>query len=108
MLPDGEIILANLFLHHFQDDQLAALGRRVPGDCRLFLACEPVRHWRHLLQGRALSAIAELSAVTHHDMLASIRAGFLKDELSHALGFKDWHTTVSLTTLGAYRFTAWR
>ncbi len=107
-LPDTEIIVANLFLHHFEKDQLKKLGARLPESCRLFIACEPARRRLHTLQGHLLSALVDLSPVTHHDMLVSIRAGFLGDELSQALGLQDWQTHVSMTALGAYRFTAWR
>ena len=108
VLPDAEIILANLFLHHFHDAQLAELGRRLPDSCRTLIACEPARGWVHSLQGRVLSALAGLSHVTHHDMLVSIRAGFAGDELPRALNLQGWHTVVSHTALGAYRMIAWR
>jgi hypothetical protein len=108
VLPDAEIIAANLFLHHFENDQLQNLGARLPEGCRLLIACEPARRRLHSLQGHLLSALVDLSPVTHHDMLVSIRAGFLGDELSQALGLQGWQTRVSLTALGAYRFTAWR
>ncbi len=108
VLPDAEIIVANLFLHHLQDGQLAALGRLLPEACRTFLACEPARRRVHALQGHLLSAAAGLSAVTHHDMFVSIRAGFTGDELPGALGLRGWQTRVSLTALGAYRLAAWR
>lgn len=108
MLPDAEIMVANLFLHHFENDQLQALGARLPESCRLFIACEPARRRLHSLQGHLLSALIDLSQVTHHDMLVSIRAGFIRDELPHALGLRGWQTLVSVTALGAYHFTAWR
>ncbi len=106
VLPEAEIVVANLFLHHLQDRQLAALGRLLPVACRTFLACEPARRCAHVLQGRVLSALAGLSEVTHHDMFVSIRAGFVSDELPDALGLRDWQTRVSLTALGAYRLVA--
>ena len=107
-LPEAEILVANLFLHHFQPDQLRELGTRLPASCRLIVACEPARQRRHLLLGRALSVVARLSDVTHHDMLVSIRAGFLVDDLATALGLVGWQWSVSLTVLGAYHFIARR
>lgn len=107
-LPDAEVIAANLFLHHFENDQLKKLGTRLPESCRLLVACEPARRRLHSLQGHLLSALVDLSPVTHHDMLVSIRAGFLGDELAQALGLQGWQTRVSMTALGAYRFMAWR
>lgn len=108
VLPDAEIIVANLFLHHFENAELQNLGARLPESCRLLVACEPARRRLHSLQGHLLSALVDLSPVTHHDMLVSIRAGFLGDELSQSLGLQGWQTRVSMTALGAYRFTAWR
>lgn len=108
VLPEAEIIVANLFLHHFENDGLQKLGARLPESCQLLVACEPARRRLHSLQGHLLSALIDLSPVTHHDMLVSIRAGFLGDELSQALGLQGWQTRVSMTALGAYRFTAWR
>jgi SAM-dependent methyltransferase len=108
VLPDADIILANLFLHHFHDDQLAELGRRLPDACRTIIACEPARWWVHSLQGRMLSVLAGLSRVTQHDMLVSIRAGFAGDELPRALNLQGWHTVASHSALGAYRMVAWR
>lgn len=107
-LPDTEIIVANLFLHHFENEGLQELGAHLPESCRLLIACEPARRRLHSLQGHLLSTIIDLSEVTHHDMLVSIRAGFLGDELAQALGLQGWQTRVSMTALGAYRFTAWR
>jgi hypothetical protein len=107
-LPDAGIIVANLFLHHFENDQLRKLGGLLPETCRLLVACEPARRRLHSLQGHALSALIDLSPVTHHDMLVSIRAGFIRNELPVALGLQGWQTDVSVTALGAYHFTAWR
>lgn len=108
MLPDAEIIVANLFLHQFHNHQLEVLGRRLPVSCRMLIACEPARRWVHSLQGRLLSLLTGLSQVTHHDMLVSIRAGFTGNELMSALRLQGWRTATSSTTLGAYRFAAWR
>ncbi len=107
-LPQTEIVVANLFLHHFQSGQLAELGRRLPESCRMIIASEPVRHWVHRVQGQGLSVLARLSPVTRHDMLVSIDAGFMGEELPEALGLVGWKTVVSRTLLGAYRMRAWR
>lgn len=107
-LPDAEIIVANLFLHHFQEYQLHALGQCLPESCRVIIACEPVRRRVHELQGRLLSAVVNLSPVTRHDMAVSIRAGFRGDELQQALSLTGWQTKVSHTAFGACRFLAWR
>ena len=107
-LPDAHILLANLFLHHFQGSDLASLKVRVPASCRLVLVSEPARRRLHLAQGRLLSALLGLGEVTRHDMQASIHAGFLKNELPEVLFGKEWSWEVSTTLLGAYRLRAWR
>ena len=107
-LPEAEIVVANLFLHHFDPAALARLGARLPAKCRILLASEPARRRWHLAQGALLSALALLSRVTRHDMRISIRAGFLRDELSHALGIDAWKCKSPATFLGAYRLRAER
>jgi len=107
-LPDAEIVVANLFLHHFEMPQLAAIGARLPPSCRVFIALEPVRRRVHWAQANVLSRLACFSHVTHHDMLVSIRAGFLNDELPKALGLSDWQVQLKQTTLAAYRLIAQR
>lgn len=107
-LPEAEIVVANLFLHHFEPAALAQLGVRLSAKCRILIASEPARRRRHLAQGALLSALALLSRVTRHDMFISIRAGFLGDELPHALGLGGWKCESATTFLGAYRLCAQR
>jgi hypothetical protein len=107
-LPDAEVVVANLFLHHFEKEALAWIGNRIPAGCRLFLASEPARYRIHHLQGRILSWLAGLSAVTQHDMERSIQAGFRGAELSDWLGLSGWQVQIHCTALGAYRIRAWR
>ena len=107
-LPSAEIVIANLFLHHFDSDQLAALGGKFSPDMRVLLACEPERKRIHLAQGALLGALVDFNDVTCHDMLTSIRAGFLEDELPNLLGLQEWSCRVSCTVFGAYRLEAVR
>lgn len=108
-LPDTEIVIANLFLHHFTTDQLRLLGSRLSPVTRLIIAAEPARYWIHSLSGRLFCELAELNHVQRHDMQASIRAGFRGDELREALALDaTWRTCVSHHPCGAYRFMAWR
>lgn len=106
--PDTEIVVANLFLHHFEKPTLAVLGSRLPKSCRVLLASEPARRTLHLAQGRLLAMLAFLSRVTRHDMLVSIRAGFLRDELAQSLGIAHWRCSGADTFLGAHRLCAER
>jgi 23S rRNA U2552 (ribose-2'-O)-methylase RlmE/FtsJ len=107
-LPPAEIVIANLFLHHFDADQLTALGSKLGPMTRVVLACEPARKRFHLAQGRLLAALADFNDVTNHDMLTSIRAGFVRDELPRSLGLQDWRCAVSCTLVGAYHMEAVR
>ncbi|MEO6739446.1 MAG: hypothetical protein ABIP20_04285 [Chthoniobacteraceae bacterium] len=107
-MPEAEIVVANLFLHHFRPEALAQLGARLPTKCRILLANEPARRRLHLVQGALLSVLALLSRVTRHDMRVSIGAGFLGDELPGALGIGGWKCESSATFLGAHRLRAER
>lgn len=102
-LPPSEIVIANLFLHHFED--LSKI--RMPDKCRVLLCAEPARRRVHIWQGKVLGLLP-LSPVTRHDMEVSIRAGFLDDELPHLLGLDGWRWTVATTLFGSYRLEAHR
>jgi hypothetical protein len=104
--PDADVVVANLFLHHFEGAVLKMIGDQMKR-ARLLIINEPARRPVHLAQGGLLAAIADFGHVTLHDMLASIRAGFLNDELVTALGITDWKCSLSITWLGAYRLVAW-
>jgi len=108
-LPESEIVIANLFLHHFTFEGLEILGARLSPATRLIVAAEPARHWIHTILGRLFCEIAELNHVQRHDMQVSIRAGFRGDELRQALGLGDeWRVSVRSHPLGGYRFMAER
>ena len=76
-----EIVVANLFLHHFDDASLAGLFRVIAGRTRLFIAIEPRRALWPLFCSRLLWAIG-CNRVTRHDAVVSVRAGFSGEELS--------------------------
>jgi hypothetical protein len=78
--PQGAIV-ANLFLHHLQDDALARLLALVAQRTRRFAACEPRRSRLAGLGARMLGAIG-CGPVTRHDAVASVRAGFTGSELT--------------------------
>lgn len=108
-LPKSEVLIANLFLHHFQKDQLQILGSRIPPETRVILAAEPARYRIHTWLGRFFCSLAELNAVTRYDMQVSIRAGFRGRELPEALGLgSDWEITVQTSAFGGYRMLALR
>lgn len=76
-----DIILANLFLHHFEDERLRELLSAVAGRCDAFIACEPRRSLPALLGARLLPVLG-VSADTRYDAVVSVRAGFQDSELS--------------------------
>ena len=89
--PDSaDMVIANLFLHHFERDSLTKL---LGGAARLtdaFAACEPWRGESGLIGSRLLWAIG-CNGVTRHDALVSVRAGFRDRELSQAWpNHDDW------------------
>ena len=77
----SEVILANLFLHHFEDARLTELLAKISRHARVFIAVEPQRFNRASLCAQLLRFIG-CNDVTLHDAAASIRAGFSGDELS--------------------------
>jgi Methyltransferase domain len=80
--PGGaDIVLANLFLHHFERDALAKLLCNAARLADVFAACEPWRAGSGLIGSRLLWAIG-CNGVTRHDALVSVRAGFRGRELS--------------------------
>jgi hypothetical protein len=79
--PVVDVMLANLFLHHFPDKSLAALLRLAAAKTNLFIACEPHRSPLALV-GSHLLWLLGCNAVTRHDAVVSVRAGFAGRELS--------------------------
>jgi hypothetical protein len=77
----GTAIMANLFLHHFSDEFLRELFLQISEKADSFYACEPRRSRLNLAAIRLLPLIG-CNAVTRHDAEASIRAGFLGQELT--------------------------
>jgi hypothetical protein len=76
-----ELILANLFLHHFTDDDLRRLFARVAQQTEFFLACEPKRS-PLALRATSLLWLIGCNDLTRHDARLSVRAGFSGRELS--------------------------
>ena len=76
-----DAIVANLFLHHFEDGTLRELLGLIAERTNLFVACEPRRSkW-----GRAschMLRVIGCNDVTRHDARASVEAGFRGRELS--------------------------
>jgi hypothetical protein len=76
-----DAVVANLFLHHFDDVELARLFLGLHKLAPVLLATEPRRGSFPLAAARLLWAIGA-NDVTMHDAAASVRAGFAGTELS--------------------------
>jgi hypothetical protein len=79
--PPCAAVVANLFLHHFPDAELARLLGLIASRTRRFVACEPRRSQLAGVGARLLGTIG-FGPVTRHDALASVRAGFAGDEVT--------------------------
>jgi hypothetical protein len=104
----GQIFVANLFLHHFSDNQLVELFSLCARQGQAFVALEPRRSLRAALFSR-LCGLIGCNAVTRHDAPASVAAGFSENELSR-LWPKDsgWHLDEGPASLFTHQFIAVR
>lgn len=77
----SDLIIANLFLHHFEEPALSELLDRVSAQTRRFVACEPIRSPAALV-GASMLRFVGCNDVTQRDARVSVRAGFRGRELS--------------------------
>ncbi|MFM1770124.1 MAG: hypothetical protein RJA22_2653 [Verrucomicrobiota bacterium] len=106
--PVADVMLANLFLHHFEDARLAALLRLAAAKTKVFLACEPRRSPLALAAARCV-ALVGANAVTRHDAVISVRAGFAGGELSALWpGSVEWELREAAAGLFSHSFIAKR
>ena len=77
------VVVANLFIHHLLDDELCGLGERLKSVSAIVLA-EPHRKTSALWMGRCLFPV--VNHITRHDMITSIKAGFVRGEVPSLLG----------------------
>ena len=97
-------VVASLVLHHFEDEALARLGE-ILRKAELLCFAEPLRSPVALAEGYALFPL--VNPVTRHDMIVSIRAGFIPGELPRLLGLDEsWRVHEEATLLGGYRMRA--
>jgi hypothetical protein len=101
----GGTLIANLFLHHFTDAQLAELGAWMRPFEKIIMN-EPMRSKLPLLIGKI--AYPLIDPITRHDMRVSIEAGFAPGELAASLcletnGFRFRETR---SYLGSLRLVA--
>jgi hypothetical protein len=79
--PACGLIVANLFLHHFEEPELREFFSSFSAIAPAFACCEP-RRWRPALWTTRLLWALGCSRVTQHDAIVSVRAGFRERELS--------------------------
>ncbi len=86
-----DVIVANLFLHHFDALQLRVLLAAVAARGDRFFACEPRRDWLALAGSHLVGTIGA-NAVTREDAVLSVHAGFRGNELTAAwpVGGVEW------------------
>jgi hypothetical protein len=77
----ADIIIANLFLHHFRPAQISEIFMRCAKLAPVFIALEPRRAALPLLGSRMIGLLG-CNYVSRHDAVASVRAGFRESELS--------------------------
>jgi hypothetical protein len=78
-----DLLVANLFLHHFAGDALERLLFGIAARSTAFVACEPRRAATALL-GSHLVGLLGCNAVTRNDAVLSVHAGFRDSELTTA------------------------
>jgi hypothetical protein len=103
----GGILIANLFLHHFEKPGLLELGRWMQ-NFDILIFNEPDRAELPHLLGWLIHPW--INRVTRHDMHVSISAGFTHGEVTSALGLESppWQIRETSTWRGARHVVCWR
>lgn len=76
-----DAIMANLFIHHFDQQTIAALFQVLARRTNWFMACEPRRNQLALLASRLVIFLGA-NSITRQDAVLSVRGGFSALELS--------------------------
>ncbi len=105
--PPGGVRIANLFLHHFEEEPLASLGGWLD-NAHLLVFNEPDR--ASLPHGLGRLMHPWINHVTRHDMHVSITAGFGAGEIQRYLGLDPgcWKIEESSTWRGSRRLICWK
>jgi hypothetical protein len=80
-IPPWDLIVANLFLHHFEGPALIMLLVAIEAQGARFFACEPRRATLAWFGSHLIGALGA-NAVTREDAVLSVQAGFCDRELS--------------------------
>ena len=97
--PHVDVIVANLFLHHFQDEALRDLLALCAARCDCFVAGEPRRNAFAVWLAKRVGWIGG-NEITRHDAVISVRAGFTDNELTSLWPKNADYWTVSEFTIG--------
>ncbi len=104
----ADVVMANMFLHHFQDAQLMRIFAQLQEKTNLVVACEPRRSRPIMIAGGMLWLLG-CSALTRHDGAVSIRAGFREKEMSGRWPDPEgWELTEGSANLFNHGFVARR
>jgi hypothetical protein len=96
------VVLANLFVHHFEGERLARLLGGIGARADAFVCCEP-RRSRFALAGSRLLGLIGCNDVTRHDAVVSVHAGFRDGEIGAAWrGATAGRWTLKETAAGAF------
>ena len=106
------IVIANLFMHHFAGESLNELLRGLERHAQAFVCCEP-RRSAVALAGSHLLGVIGCNAITRHDAVLSVHAGFTGSELSSiwphsCVTEKDWQIREFAAGLFSHLFVAHR
>lgn len=102
----GGVLVANLFLHHLQPEELGRMGK-IASRFEVLAFVEPLRTKDAEWMGERLLPI--VGEATKHDMMVSIRAGFVAGELPELLGLSnEWKVSERSTWRGGHRVLASR
>jgi len=83
--------IANLFLHHFDEQRLRLLLEQIARRSNLFIALEPRRTAGGVFASHLVGLLG-CNSVTRHDAVASVHAGFKGKELSTVWPGRGWYT----------------
>lgn len=88
-----DIVIANLFMHHFSAEALTHLLPAIAAKSRIFFCCEPRRSALPLAASHLVGLIGA-GPITRQDAVLSVHAGFCMRELSAfwpAPDLGSWH-----------------
>lgn len=104
------VITGNLIFHHFDPDQLRAIGSALEQTTRLLVIGDLRRGRLQQWMFWSYACLIGANRVSRHDGWLSIRAGFRGDELPRLLGLDPqlWSWRVERAQISAYRLIAER